>query len=85
MGKKMERDEPNCTESGEDPESWVLDAGSNKPSCVRPGSQMLASKFFPVQHEFRIGTSEKWWQTAQLAMAPRVAGLKRLLKILKSA
>ena len=30
----------------------------------------MASKFFHVQHEFRIGKSETWWETAQLAMAP---------------
>ena len=29
----------------------------------------MASKFFHVQHEFRIGKSETWWETAQLAMA----------------
>ena len=26
--------------------------------------------FFDVHHEFRIDTSQKWWKTAQLAMAP---------------
>ena len=30
----------------------------------------MASKFFHFQHEFRIGKSETWWETAQLAMAP---------------
>ena len=30
----------------------------------------MAPKFFHVQHEFRIGKSETWWETAQLAMAP---------------
>ena len=30
----------------------------------------MASKFFHVQHEFRIGTSQEWWKTAQAAMAP---------------
>ena len=30
----------------------------------------MDSKFYRVQHEFRIGKSERWWETAQLAMVP---------------
>ena len=30
----------------------------------------MASKFFHVQHEFRAGQSQQWWETAQAAMAP---------------
>ena len=30
----------------------------------------MASKFFHVQHEFRAGTSQTWWEAAQAAMAP---------------
>ena len=33
-------------------------------------NQTVDSKSFHVQHEFRIGKSEKCWETAQLAMAP---------------
>ena len=30
----------------------------------------MASKFFHVQHEFRAGKAEQWWEAAQAAMAP---------------
>ena len=30
----------------------------------------MASNFYIVHHEFRAGTSSKWWETAYAAMAP---------------
>ncbi len=30
----------------------------------------MASRFFHVQHEFRAGKSQQWWDAAQKAMAP---------------
>ena len=30
----------------------------------------MASNFYIVHHEFRAGTSSKWWKTAYAAMAP---------------
>lgn len=30
----------------------------------------MASRFFHVQHEFRAGTSKKWFETVQKALAP---------------
>ena len=30
----------------------------------------MASRFFHVQHEFRAGTSQKWFETVQKALAP---------------
>jgi hypothetical protein len=30
----------------------------------------MASTFFHVQHEFRAGKAQQWWETAQKAQAP---------------
>ena len=30
----------------------------------------MVSNFYIVHHEFRAGTSSKWWKTAYAAMAP---------------
>ena len=30
----------------------------------------MSSRFFHVQHEFRAGTSQKWFETVQKALAP---------------
>ena len=30
----------------------------------------MASNFYIVHHEFRAGTSSKWWKTAYVAMGP---------------
>ena len=30
----------------------------------------MASNFYIVHHEFRAGSSSKWWETAYAAMAP---------------
>ncbi len=30
----------------------------------------MASNFYIFHHEFRAGTSSKWWKTAYAAMAP---------------
>ena len=30
----------------------------------------MASIFYIVHHEFRAGTSSKWWKTAYVAMGP---------------
>ena len=30
----------------------------------------MASKFFLVHHEFRLGKAQQWWQTAQTLRAP---------------
>ena len=30
----------------------------------------IASKFFRVHHEFRVGKAQQWWETAQTAMSP---------------
>ena len=30
----------------------------------------MVSNFYIVHHEFRDGTSAKWWETAYAAMAP---------------
>ena len=30
----------------------------------------MTSNFYIVHHEFRAGTSSKWWETAYAAMAP---------------
>ena len=30
----------------------------------------MASRFFHVQHEFRAGTAQKWFETVQRALAP---------------
>ena len=35
-------------------------------SCI----SLMASNFYIVHHEFRAGTSSKWWETAYAAMAP---------------
>ena len=30
----------------------------------------MASTFYHVQHEFRAGKAQQWWETAQKALAP---------------
>ncbi len=31
---------------------------------------LMASTFYHVQHEFRAGKAQQWWETAQKALAP---------------
>ena len=37
---------------------------------VPKADRFMASKFFHVHHEFRVGKSQQWWETAHTAMAP---------------
>ena len=30
----------------------------------------MASTFYIVHHEFKVGKAEKWWETAYAAMSP---------------
>ena len=49
---------------------WYRTSHWIKGRSCRTWHWLMASRFFHVQHEFRAGKAQQWWETAQAAMAP---------------